>query len=224
MPRLTTVQKNKILELVLAEGLERADFYWIDEDGHAPRLVHRKTNYIFQFGDWSGGGTARYHLTWQPAYHAAQTDTYSETWPAVIHVVAKWVAAIADEHRAIDLWKTVGEAIPAPATQPFNEENTPFSDAERKAIVARLDELEHYIAETHHLPEAQRQEVAGRLDYLKGAAGRLGRIDWRNIFVGQMVAMVFDRLVPPGALHSIMQFAFQAFQALPAIFGRLLGS
>jgi hypothetical protein len=43
-----------------------------------------------------------------------------------------------------------------------------------------------------------------KLDYLVTAAGRLGRTDWRGLFVGIMLSLVITAVLPPEAARHIL--------------------
>jgi hypothetical protein len=49
-----------------------------------------------------------------------------------------------------------------------------------------------------------------KLDYLGDAASRVGRIDWRNAFVGVILSYILGAALPPESARSI----FQTFVAL----------
>src|SRR5204863_4880383 len=77
-------------------------------------------------------------------------------------------------------------------------DNTPFNLAEIELIKPKLDEIEAYIATRQPLDDNQKRELHGRFQYLLGAAKRgLGRFDWLNIVMSQIVQVFTD-----GVLHS----------------------
>jgi hypothetical protein len=50
------------------------------------------------------------------------------------------------------------------------------------------------------------------LDYAQEAAGRIGRKDWRLLFLGLMLDKILDGLLPPDAVRDILTMALQGLQ------------
>jgi hypothetical protein len=50
------------------------------------------------------------------------------------------------------------------------------------------------------------QILTAKVDYLIGAAGRLGRIDWRNVFAGVILGFILTAaLSPESARHIFLE-------------------
>ena len=64
--------------------------------------------------------------------------------------------------------------------------NAPVTPGEQKEIVGRLRETEEYLRRKYSLSDEQIRVLGAKVDYLIDAAGRLGRTDWRGLFVGVM--------------------------------------
>jgi hypothetical protein len=60
------------------------------------------------------------------------------------------------------------------------------------------------------------QVLNAKLDYLVGAAGRLGRIDWRNVFAGAILGFILSAALPPESAHHLF---FEFLQAIGHLFG-----
>ena len=93
-------------------------------------------------------------------------------------------------------------------------ENTPFTSEEQKDIEQRLREVEAHVRDTYSLFEPEMETLHRKIDYLIDAAGRFGRIDWLNIFVGAIfsyllaVALPSEHALPfmTHFLHAIRHF------------------
>ena len=48
-----------------------------------------------------------------------------------------------------------------------------------------------------------------RLAYIEEAAGRLGRIDWRNAVAGAMLGALVAAALPPEAVRAFLEMLFQ---------------
>lgn len=55
-----------------------------------------------------------------------------------------------------------------------------------------------------------------KIDYLIDAAGRLGRIDWRGVFIGVMLTFVLASAFPP---ESVSKFLLMVLRAIGHLYG-----
>jgi alkylhydroperoxidase family enzyme len=79
-----------------------------------------------------------------------------------------------------------------------------------------LEEAKAYVRATHELTEEQYRELESRLDYLKEAAERMPRVDWRNAFVGALLGAVVQAVLPPEPVRDAMNVVLRG---LSGIFG-----
>ena len=104
-------------------------------------------------------------------------------------------------------------------------DNTPFSAEEIKLLEQKLPEVEAYIEARQPLDAEQKKQLHTRFQYLLGAAKRgLGRIDWVNIFVGQMFQMATDGLVHSSAFGAVMSHAWTLLGAVVKVGMKYLGA
>jgi hypothetical protein len=75
-------------------------------------------------------------------------------------------------------------------------ENTPFTEDERLEIATKLADMKNYMETTHGLSTDQMEALEGRLKYLQEAAGRMGRVDWRNAAAGVFLGMIVNATLP----------------------------
>jgi hypothetical protein len=144
----------------------------------------------------------------------------------VLPVVAAWIEEVKDNHDAPDLWAEAAKArYVTDAAGDVGADNTPFTPAEIESLKPRLDEVEAYIESRQPLDEQQKRIVQGRFSYLLGAAKRgVGRIDWLNIFVGQVVEMVVEGVMKSSLYGDVMRYAGTTLSKVITQLGaRLLG-
>jgi len=79
-----------------------------------------------------------------------------------------------------------------------------------------LSEAKEYARANLELDPQQLQRIEDQLDYLVEAAERVGRLDWRNLVVGSLLALVLQAIVPVGP---IQQLFIVAFRSLVGLFG-----
>jgi hypothetical protein len=118
--------------------------------------------------------------------------------------VRRWLKDVKRDLETPDLWAELGgeRELLAPAAE-TDVQNTPFTSDEQAEIARQLRELKQYIQETYSLSEEETLALHARLDYLEEAAGRLGRIDWRNVVAGAMLTILVEAILPPDAVQGI---------------------
>jgi hypothetical protein len=106
---------------------------------------------------------------------------------------------ITREWKAPDLWAELQSNKRLVASVAIGAaDNSPFSPEEKEKIARQLTEIKTYVRRTHKLTEDQYTTIDARLDYLIDAAERgMGRIDWRNAFVGAFLGAVVQAVLPP---------------------------
>jgi hypothetical protein len=85
------------------------------------------------------------------------------------------------------------------SAEPAGAVNTPFTADEQVHIKRSIEEIRVYITSTYSLagkPLAKVNQKLDYLDYLIDAATRLGRIDGKNIFVGALVGLILQQVIP----------------------------
>jgi hypothetical protein len=193
-------QKSDVLAEIKRAGLEPHEFRWIEEENRET-IQHDPSEYWCTFRQ-NGG----YHLLeYAPGEDAEIEDVVRPAWIAARDDVATWLASLARELEAPDLWaelererQIVGEA-PGPEV-----ENTPFTQEEQQLIGRQLNEVKEYVRQTHELPPGQLRELEARLDYLVDASSRLPRLDWRNALLGVLLGTVVEAILPGDVVRDVL--------------------
>jgi hypothetical protein len=68
----------------------------------------------------------------------------------------------------------------------------------------RLQQLAEHTRRAGSLSEMQIRVLEAKLAYLAKATGRLGRIDWRNAFVGAIAAFILAAALPPESARALI--------------------
>src|SRR2546430_1253811 len=58
-----------------------------------------------------------------------------------------------------------------------------------------------------------------KINYIVEAAGRLGRTDWRGLFVGVIVSYILTAALPPESAHAIFRTFVTLLQAIGHLYG-----
>jgi hypothetical protein len=138
----------------------------------------------------------------------------------VIRRVSEWLEEVKRDLATPDLWAELqGEAELLGGAFDKATKNTPFTREEQNDIEQRLREVEGHVRRTYSLPEPKMKILNAKIDYLVDAAGHLGRIDWRNAFVGAIVSYILTAGLPPESAHSIFVTFMTLLRAIGYFFG-----
>jgi hypothetical protein len=181
--------------------------------GTAPALIHRPTGFYFAFG------RSAQHLQaeFSPGATALVATFTGSDWNGVFATsLLDWLRYLRREIEAPDLWGELGREAQLVAGDVSEEANTPFSAEEQVEIRRQLQEVKQLLRGNAALGPAQLEALDARIDYLAHAVSRLGRIDWREAFVGAMLGLVLQAVVPPEAVREVLLFVARTL-------GRLFG-
>lgn len=192
-------KRNQVFKAIQAAGLAPEGFGW-DDGADESCIRHLSSGAYFVFGGVPGGYVARY-----VAGDAPVEEREALSWQKQMQLVERWLAAVKDDSDMPDLWAELRretELLGATADEAI--ENTPFTPDEREEIAGRLQEMRDYARRTYSLSEEQMRVLDAKLDHLAAATGRLGRTDWRGLFVGTMLTFVLTAALPPESARHIL--------------------
>ena len=214
---LLRTQSNEVLEALVSADLLPNDFDWeivaslVQHDALVPRVFHSEMRLFFRF-DVQGSG--RYYLTFSPGQERGEERVEDvASWRTVMDHVCAWARRVKREVDAPDFWAEATKERQL-STATASARNSPFTPSERAVLLAKLDELETYVVDTHRLVGEDREYVRGQLEYLKGGIDRLGKKDWLSVFTGVLVGFILNRVVPPGRGVELLRFAWTLIQSV----------
>jgi hypothetical protein len=225
---VSVTRKNAVLGAIQAAGLDAAEFVWNEEPseitavglGREPYtvevLVHRPTGYSFRFDIDGNTNTGSLWAIYEPGPDGARRREHAGTWEYVFGYVQQWAGWLREEYNSPDLWAELRRGRAQLGGEPAEVENTPFTPQEQAEIGRQLRELKEYVRQTYQLTGEQYRAIDARLDYFAEAAGRLGRVDWRNALVGAFIGAVLQAVVP---LEPVQQLLYMALRGLVSLFG-----
>ncbi len=114
----------------------------------------------------------------------------------------------AGDARHIGSIANVGQGI---QWEQSGEPNTPFSKEEIGEITLAVSNTKVQLEKLRLLP-AQLQLVEGKLDYVAEKAKTLGRVDWKNLFVGTIISLVVQYAIPPQVARTIWMIVGETFK------------
>jgi hypothetical protein len=197
IPVLQKWKKNQIFETIEAVGLDPKEFD-LEDDGVEVRIKHKRSESCFILG-----GDPAHYLGRSVAGDAPAPPFEVYSWQSVILRIRSWLENVKRDLETPDLWVELQRKAKLLAYSDEVTENTPFTLDEQNEIAGRLQEWAEHARHTHSLSAAQMQVLDAKLDYLVSAAGRLGRIDWRNAAVGAILGWVLSAALPPESARDI---------------------
>lgn len=210
MPVLSRVQQNEIFAIAQRHGLDAVDFDLRitrrSTRGDVEGFAHRPTGSRFDVSL----SDADYWVEWWPKFYDGKTHTFAKTWSAVLQLADAWAKEVKKNHDAPSLWAEAHKArrLAGSAESTDESNNTPFTKEEIKELGPKLDEVEAFIEARQPLSNEQKAIVQSRFKYLLGAAKRgLGRVDWLNVFVGQVVSLFTEGVLASSLFKQVMDHA-----------------
>jgi hypothetical protein len=199
MESLEKWKRNQIFEAIKAAGLDPREFDLEVHDGKV-RIKSKLSTSCFVIGGEAGHYVGHRTVGDGPYF---RFEVYS--WDPVIDRFGLWIREVKDDLATLDLWAELRREIELfGANSEDFADNAPFSPGEQKEIAARLQELAGDVRRAASLSEAQTRLLEAKLDYLAKAAGRLGRIDWRNVFVAAIVSFILAAALPPESARALI--------------------
>jgi hypothetical protein len=134
--------------------------------------------------------------------------------------VERWLTYLKREINTPGLWGSLAEERELFSAEPAGAVNAPFNAEEQGQIKRAIDEIRVYITTTYTLAGEPLRRVNAKLDYLIDASTRLGRIDWKNTFVGTLLSLALQHLSPSGP--SLRELFAAAGHLLRCVWGSVI--
>jgi hypothetical protein len=196
--QLVKWQRNAIYEAIEAGGLDVSECTFTYDDAQA-RVTHVPSGSYFLLEGDPSHYTVTAVVGEDPPW---PSEAYS--WTKVAERVRRWAEDVKRDVGTPDLWAELQRARELLTDPRYEEvENTPFTSDEQTEIAAQLREIRQVAQTTYSLSDAEMRSLDARLGYLEAAAGRLGRTDWRGVFVGVIITVILAGLLPPEAVHHV---------------------
>jgi hypothetical protein len=212
-PLLPKWKSNQIFKAIQNAGLNPKEFDLEDADPKV-RLKHKWSKSYFIFGSDGAKYLGSYAAGDDPDW---PYEVYS--WETLMKRISRWLEEVKRDLETPDLWGELQrEAELLGIASDEAARNTPFTADEQKEIVGKLQELEEYVRITYSLSSEQMRILDAKINYLIDALGRLGRTDWRGVFVGTIVSYVLTVAIPPESARSIFMTFMELFQAIGYLF------
>jgi len=228
-------QQNQVRALVERAGLDPGQFHWTqvqeyvafdgsDTYGVVSKLVHQPTSYYFLFTFRIHVSGRQHFSTYSPGEETRIVEQYCDSWEAQVEDVFTWLAVLRREVEAPDLWGAIAQEVVLGAGISDDADNSAFTREEQRRLDQALSDIKQYIETSQALNAYQKGVLDKGFGYLSRAKERLGRVDWFNIFVSQMVRLLIRGVVQAPFFREMMQYAGTHLSQAVNFFARLFAS
>ena len=204
-PILNKWKRNGVFKAIQDVGLNPADID-LEDDGTKVRIKYKWSESYFAFGGDARRYVRSYIVEGGPDW---TVDAYS--WETVISRLNIWLHDLKLDIDMPDLWADLRQSADLLAGRSYQaSENTPFTRDEQKEIARRLKEGAERAGQTLSLSDPAIHSLNEKVDYLIEAAGRTGRIDWKNACVGALISYALSVALPPESARLVIQMLLKA--------------
>jgi hypothetical protein len=216
--KLSRLELNEIHDLVVHAGLLTTDFTWSDVKEtyfHHLDFSHRPTGSQLTISSSPSLSNARRYTWWPKITSASSSPTHdadTRSWPEAKSLISKWLLVVRENHEAPDLWRLSQQERAAFEFE--DEQNTPFTEREVAAIAVQLGEVRALVGSLQNVSQDQADKIDRILAYAEGAARRVGRIDWKNIFISTLLKMLLAAGLDAQSTKIVMHFAIERMSSV----------
>lgn len=187
-------QKQEVYQWIADYGLEPSMFFWEDfrsrnddlSETIVSKLKYVDTHYFFIF-DFKNDVQ---HCTFSPGQTVLIQNEFPGTWSGQLRNFDKWLAYLKREIETVDPWDVIDKYMPGMEINLEDEkENSPYSYEQVEHIAKALYRFKDEVKKNYDLDKDQDKLVQEKLDYLIDRSKKMGRIDWKNLFVGTLMGL-----------------------------------
>jgi hypothetical protein len=200
--RLSRAQHKDAYDVAASVGVDVATFQVSELLGKNECLVtefrHPPTRSFFRFDWFTWSGYDHFMLEWWPSDDGGKPKAEAHDWRTALASFRKWVMSVRLESETPDVWAIAKQerAWVASTESTFNG-NVPFTDIEKEIIGRHLRTIEEHAIKKFALQEPDAAFVREELRYLREAADRMGRVDWKNIAFSVVVNLATGLALEP---------------------------
>jgi hypothetical protein len=202
--RLTRQTRNKVYEAVAKSSIDPAECN-IQTTSYGGVLRHASGS-TFEFGFDEDQEVFWVIATVEDGFQRTIDDGWD--FDAVLSLIPDWANEINQVARTPDLWAELRRSRElAVEIQRSDIGNSPFTNDERRQIVAELEAIKEQVNEQFDLTSEQTARIDEWKDEVAEASERIGRKDWRLLAYGTVINLVVtDALPPEVARHMLSMF------------------
>jgi len=209
--------KQVIANSIIRTGLEPSLFHWETEKSKfsgqelVSKLCYGKTSYYFVFEFYND----RHYCIFSPGPSQLIKAEYPGDWPNQLGYVDRWLVFLKREIESVDPWEDIDKYLPGDDINLEDEkENSPYTYDQVEHISIALNKLKVEIKNSFGLGDEQFGIVQNKLDYLIDRSKKMGRIDWKNLFVGTLMGLASNLILDPEKVKILWNLVKTCFKGV----------
>lgn len=207
-----------VFQAVKDAGFDPSEFKWEEcvsawEDAMIPRLVHIQSDFYFEFDRHKEGVRVSRR---SPGHELEKDATGGSDWATQYKFFTEWLQYLRREVEAPDPWSSISDGRVIADQASSDTDNSPFTQPEKEYIVGGLEEVKEFLVTSHQLTGERLAFIELRLGYLVEASDRVGRKDWKNLFLAVLFSIILYLSLPQSAAGELFRLSKAA---LYKIFG-----
>jgi len=204
--KLLKSQRNQVLELIKASGLDPFGFTWKttpsvnDNQTTVPLLDYLNGEFYFQFDLMNDDK----YSAFSPGRNGIDETAYPAIWADQLENVRTWLECLASEAQEPDLWAEIEKYRISEDTDTLAQiVNEPFSAHQAEQIQIGILKVRSYLEQFSKNNASQSAFVNEQLDYLVDAAKRQGKRDWLHTSIGVIMTITTALALAPDEAKNI---------------------
>lgn len=215
-------QKNSLLEEIRESVLDPFNFEWDNEIDESTDLLlevlkYKGTEYYFAIVVDDDVFRVGYTPGENMLYERAEYDE----WEEILYYFRNWLSCLKREISQPDLWEELekiklDDFIPALDGLEFENEyaGQEFTYREVLQLEEGINNIRNYLVEASKDNDEEIRNINHKLDYLTDAVKRMGRTDWKNIFIGVMIDIGINIISDPVQRQIVGQMIQNMFSGI----------
>lgn len=204
-------QRNDLFRLIQDQKLSPADFelrsvHSDESDNFVPVVTHTATQFHFsiELNTHYNRDRSRFLVHFSPGEEMHLQSEYAEDWHMVTSAFSCWLVYVKRETELPDLWNGLQDSQ---LLQEQPSDNLAFSPEERMKVREALNDLKAHVLTTYEMTAAQRKIIEFRFDDMEEAASRMGRKDWFNLVIGNLMGVASTLVLSGDDTKDLFGFA-----------------
>lgn len=176
--------------------------------GHLPSRFYFVTAQGYSYEDLYANFDGGWKVVHSPGAGAQKDEEIVRDWEHVQIAFQNWLTYLRREVSQPDLWAQArDERLLLDVAASDEQENTPFSSDERRAIRDALRQVQAFLLEHHAVTQDKIDFVSRQIVYLEEASERMGRKDWLNVVFSTLLGIAATLALESQAMRSLFQLA-----------------
>jgi hypothetical protein len=213
--KLLRSQRNQIFDWIIDAGLSPSQLKLSENDSISTvKLSLKDSNFYFQFTLHKHAENLYINrVRYSPAKN---TDLYSTgqllmaQFQDLKKFIVDWASYLSRELDQPDKWQQFVESSKQISIKTDEKDNQQFTIEEFRQIEIAVEQV-RIRSNQIGLAEDQLKLLHEKLDYISEKAKTLGKLDWKNLFVGSMVGVVIQMAIPPDTTQLLWKIIGEAF-------------